>query len=174
MAGFLPRLNVTTESSLHRPQKGPGRTWIGMMHLVSIILDQRAEFPFYLHLFLVVDRSNCLQVLTTNIIRKHHIMLATKGPTRSTNRIRACVIFQVDKHLPAHWSQHLACGQWIIHTSFEPKTGTWHYIVAYPTMSAVIDPVLDDEPAILTILRCLAGSVLWSIRENCYTSTWIL
>jgi hypothetical protein len=174
MAGFLPRLNVTTESSLHRPQKGPGRTWIGMMHLVSIILDQRSEFPFYLHLFLVVDRSNCLQVLTTNIIRIHHIMLATKGPTRSTNRIRACVIFQVDKHLPAHWSQHLACGQWIIHTSFEPKTGTWHYIVAYPTMSAVIDPVLDDEPAILTILRCLAGSVLWSIRENCYTSTWIL
>ncbi|CAI7656358.1 unnamed protein product [Penicillium pancosmium] len=64
----------------------------------------------------------------------------------------------------------------IIHTSFEPKTGTWQYIVACPTTreAAIIDPVLDYEPAVFTITSRSADALLCIIRENDYTVTWIL
>ncbi|KAJ5082236.1 hypothetical protein N7532_011279 [Penicillium argentinense] len=64
----------------------------------------------------------------------------------------------------------------IIHTLFESKSGTWQYVVACPNTkeAAIIDPVLDYEPAVFTITSRTADSIINLIVENDYTVTWIL
>ncbi|KAJ9604742.1 hypothetical protein H2200_010856 [Cladophialophora chaetospira] len=50
----------------------------------------------------------------------------------------------------------------IIHDVFEKTTGTWQYVVADPTTmtAAIIDPVLDFDPATQTISTQAADSLL--------------
>ncbi len=55
-----------------------------------------------------------------------------------------------------------------IHTSFEPVTGTWQYIVADPTTreAAIIDPVLDYDPVTSTISTGTADALLRLAAEH--------
>lgn len=78
--------------------------------------------------------------------------------------------------LTVHWMNPAEEMQPIIHPSFEPKTGTWQYIVACPNTreAAIIDPVLDYEPSVFTITSCSADALLNIVSENDYTVTWIL
>lgn len=64
----------------------------------------------------------------------------------------------------------------VIHHEFEPVTGTWQYIVADPATkrAAIIDPVLDYEPATLLITTSTADSLLSLVKEKGYTIDWIL
>ncbi|TPX18701.1 uncharacterized protein E0L32_002558 [Thyridium curvatum] len=63
-----------------------------------------------------------------------------------------------------------------IHTSFEPVTGTWQYVVADPvTLEAVIiDPVLDYDPATQMVTTTSADSLLALINEMNYHIARIL
>jgi glyoxylase-like metal-dependent hydrolase (beta-lactamase superfamily II) len=63
-----------------------------------------------------------------------------------------------------------------IHSSYEPKTGTWQYIVADPSTStaAIIDPVLDFDPGTLRITTGSADALLTTVRDNNYSVEWIL
>lgn len=64
----------------------------------------------------------------------------------------------------------------VIHHEFEPVTGTWQYIVADPSSgrAAIIDPVLDYEPATQLITTTTADSLLSLVKEKGYTIDWIL
>lgn len=64
----------------------------------------------------------------------------------------------------------------VIHHEFEPVTGTWQYIVADPSSgrAAIIDPVLDYEPAAQLITTATADSLLSLVKEKGYTIDWIL
>lgn len=63
-----------------------------------------------------------------------------------------------------------------IHTIFEPKTGTWQYIVADPKTkeAVIIDSVLDFDPASSTLSTTSADNVLAEISKHGYTITHIL
>ena len=64
----------------------------------------------------------------------------------------------------------------IIHDIFEPKTGTWQYIVADPCtrIANIIDPVLDYDPATQAISTQTADSLLDLIKRQGYTIERIL
>lgn len=64
----------------------------------------------------------------------------------------------------------------IIHSVYEPTTGTWQYIVACPTTkhAAVIDPVLDLDPASHTITTTSADSLLDLLAREAYTVHYLL
>lgn len=64
----------------------------------------------------------------------------------------------------------------IVHTVFEPKTGTWQYIVACPTTkeAAIIDPVLNFEPTTFTVSSEAADALLEFVRTNNYKVTHLL
>jgi len=63
-----------------------------------------------------------------------------------------------------------------IHTIFEPKTGTWQYIVADPAtkVGIIIDPVLDFDPSKNAISTETADGLLAVVRENGYTIDKVL
>lgn len=63
-----------------------------------------------------------------------------------------------------------------VHDVHEPNTGTWQYIVADPsTMSAaIIDTVLDFDPATSTITTKNADNLLALVREKGYKIELIL
>lgn len=63
-----------------------------------------------------------------------------------------------------------------IHTVFEPRTGTFQYLVADPlTKTAIIiDPVLDYDKCAQTITTTTADALLSLIREKGYTISRIL
>ncbi|KAJ5899579.1 hypothetical protein N7495_004323 [Penicillium taxi] len=69
-----------------------------------------------------------------------------------------------------------AKGEPTIHNVFEPKTGTWQYIIADPSTSAaiIIDPVLDYEPASQTITTISADDILRLIKDKGYKIEWIV
>ncbi|KAI5456936.1 putative metallo-beta-lactamase domain protein [Mariannaea sp. PMI_226] len=58
----------------------------------------------------------------------------------------------------------------IIHDIFEPKTGTWQYVVADPSTSSavIIDPVLDYDPVTQAITTQSADALLSLIKEKGY------
>lgn len=64
----------------------------------------------------------------------------------------------------------------VVHHEFEPKTGTWQYIVADPSSSraAIIDPVLDYDPATQLITTTAADSLLSLVGSKGLTIDWIL
>lgn len=64
----------------------------------------------------------------------------------------------------------------VIHHEFEPVTGTWQYIVADPSSgrAAIIDPVLDYEPASQLITTTTADLLLSLVKEKGYIIDWIL
>lgn len=64
----------------------------------------------------------------------------------------------------------------IVHTVYEPKTGTWQYIVACPNTkeAAIIDPVLDFEPTAFKASTESADALLDIVRENNYKVTHLL
>lgn len=55
-----------------------------------------------------------------------------------------------------------------VHTVFEPKTGTWQYVVADPTTkhAVIIDSVLDFDPATNTVTTTTADGLLALVREQ--------
>lgn len=67
-------------------------------------------------------------------------------------------------------------GQPNIHHLFEPKTGTFQYIVVDPSTlaAAIIDPVLDYDPATQEITTRTADSLLSLIKEKGYKVDKIL
>ncbi|KZL85296.1 metallo-beta-lactamase domain, partial [Colletotrichum incanum] len=64
----------------------------------------------------------------------------------------------------------------IIHDIFEPRTGTWQYIVADPITKAavIIDPVLDYDRATQVITTSSADDLLSLIKRKGYTISRIL
>lgn len=64
----------------------------------------------------------------------------------------------------------------VIHDIFENKTSTWQYVVADPnTLKAVIiDPVLDYDPATLTVSTESADALLALVAEKGYKVERIL
>ena len=63
-----------------------------------------------------------------------------------------------------------------IQSEFEPVTGTWQYIIADPATkkAAIIDPVLDFDPATQTITTGTADSLLSLVTERGYSIERIL
>lgn len=63
-----------------------------------------------------------------------------------------------------------------VHPIFEPKTGTWQYIVADPAtqQAVIIDPVLDYDPATAQLSTKSADAVLALVSQHGYTITHIL
>lgn len=64
----------------------------------------------------------------------------------------------------------------IIHTLYEPKTGTWQYIVACPKTkeAAIIDPVLNFEPAAFKVSTESADALLEIAKKEEYKITYLL
>ncbi|KAH7349068.1 putative metallo-beta-lactamase domain protein [Pyrenochaeta sp. MPI-SDFR-AT-0127] len=67
-------------------------------------------------------------------------------------------------------------GNPVVHNVFEPTTGTWQYVVADPSTmkAAIIDPVLDFDPATQTITTDSANTLLSLVAEKGYSVDWIL
>jgi glyoxylase-like metal-dependent hydrolase (beta-lactamase superfamily II) len=63
-----------------------------------------------------------------------------------------------------------------VHTVFEPKTGTWQYVVADPTtkQAVIIDSVLDYDPAASQLSTKSADDLLALVASHGYTITRIL
>ena len=63
-----------------------------------------------------------------------------------------------------------------VDTIFEPKTGTWQYIVADPTtkQAIIIDSVLDYDPATAQLSTKSADNLLAMVSKQGYTITHIL
>lgn len=63
-----------------------------------------------------------------------------------------------------------------IHAHFEPKTGTWQYIVADPTAkeAVIIDSVLDYDAATSQLSTSSADKLLAQVKKHGYTVTHIL
>lgn len=64
----------------------------------------------------------------------------------------------------------------IIHNVFESRTGTWQYVVADPCTStaAIVDPVLDFDPATETVATQTADALLSVVRDKGYKVDMIL
>ncbi|KAL5365150.1 beta-lactamase-like protein [Aspergillus floccosus] len=64
----------------------------------------------------------------------------------------------------------------IVHSVYEPNTGTWQYIVACPATNraAIIDPVLDFDPGTFTITTTSADSLLDLLARKGYTVHYLL
>jgi len=64
----------------------------------------------------------------------------------------------------------------IVHDIFENKTGSWQYIIADPSTkaAAIVDPVLDYDPASRTISTKTADSLLSVVKGNGYKVDMIL
>lgn len=64
----------------------------------------------------------------------------------------------------------------IIHTLYEPKTGTWQYIVACAKTkeAAIIDPVLDFKPAAFEVSTESADALLEIVHKEGYKITYLL
>lgn len=63
-----------------------------------------------------------------------------------------------------------------IHNVFESRTGTWQYIIADPSTlsAAIIDPVLDYDPATQEITTNAADNLLSLVKEKGYKIEKIL
>ncbi len=63
-----------------------------------------------------------------------------------------------------------------VHDVFEPASATWQYIVADPATrsAAIIDPVLDYNPATNELTSKSADHLLSIVKENGYTIDRIL
>lgn len=63
-----------------------------------------------------------------------------------------------------------------IHTHYEPKTGTWQYVVADPVTkeAVIIDSVLDYDPATSQLSTSSADKLFAQVKERGYTVTHIL
>ncbi|KAI3392753.1 hypothetical protein diail_5232 [Diaporthe ilicicola] len=64
----------------------------------------------------------------------------------------------------------------IVHDVFESKTGTWQYVVVDPNTSsaAIIDPVLDFDPATQTLTTGSADTLLSLVKDKGYKVVFIL
>jgi hypothetical protein len=64
----------------------------------------------------------------------------------------------------------------MIHDVFEPRTGTWQYVVADPSTkkAAIIDSVLDFDPATNTVTHSSADNLLSLVAEHGYAVDYIL
>merc|ERR1711934_94422 len=64
----------------------------------------------------------------------------------------------------------------LVHSIFDKSTGTWQYLVADPATrkAAVIDSVLDFDPATQKVTIDNADAILRLIESNNYQIQWIL
>jgi glyoxylase-like metal-dependent hydrolase (beta-lactamase superfamily II) len=64
----------------------------------------------------------------------------------------------------------------LIHSVYEPITGTWQYLIGDPSTlhAIIIDPVLDYDPSTQTISTQTANSLLTLISHHGYQITRIL
>jgi len=64
----------------------------------------------------------------------------------------------------------------IVEEIFEKVTGTWQYIVTDPVTktTAIIDPVLDYDPATRSISTTTADELLSLVKKKGYKVSWIL
>lgn len=64
----------------------------------------------------------------------------------------------------------------IVHDVHDSKTGTWQYVVADPSTkaAAIIDPVLDFDPASSTVDTKNADALLAIVKEKGYNVQYIL
>jgi len=64
----------------------------------------------------------------------------------------------------------------LVHSIFDKSTGTWQYLVADPATrkAAVIDSVLDFDPATQKVTTDNADAILRLIESNNYQIQWIL
>lgn len=64
----------------------------------------------------------------------------------------------------------------IVHTLYEPKTGTWQYVVACPKTkeAAIIDPVLNFEAAAFKVSTESADAILELVQKEGYQITYLL
>ena len=69
-----------------------------------------------------------------------------------------------------------ASSQPVVHTLYEPTSGTWQYIVACPVTSqaAVIDPVLNFNAATNELSTKSADEILGLIKDKAYHVTYLL
>lgn len=77
---------------------------------------------------------------------------------------------------PAHARASNEVEEPLIHDVFHPGTSTWQYVVACPTTSvaAIVDPVLDFDPASCAISTKSADSLLSWVSEKGYQVKMIL
>ncbi|MDZ7669420.1 MAG: MBL fold metallo-hydrolase [Gammaproteobacteria bacterium] len=64
----------------------------------------------------------------------------------------------------------------LVHPSFDPVTGSWTYLLVNPGSGccAIIDPVLDYDPATGTVATAAADRLCEVVQANGYTVEWIL
>ncbi|OAP65324.1 hypothetical protein AYL99_01296 [Fonsecaea erecta] len=64
----------------------------------------------------------------------------------------------------------------VVHDVFETKTGTWQYVVADPATrtAAIIDPVLDYDPATQAVTTKSADALIALVKDKGYTVDLIL
>lgn len=70
----------------------------------------------------------------------------------------------------------ISVSQPIVEDVFEKVTGTWQYIVTDPATrtTAIIDPVLDYDPATQSISTTTADDLLSLVKQKGYNISWIL
>ncbi|KAB8238146.1 MBL fold metallo-hydrolase [Aspergillus alliaceus] len=76
----------------------------------------------------------------------------------------------------AYSTEATVAGEPTVHAVFEKKTGTWQYVVADPSTlaAAIIDPVLDYDPATQVITTSSADSLLSLVKDKGYKVDRIL
>lgn len=64
----------------------------------------------------------------------------------------------------------------ILHTAHDSRTGTWQYVLACPNTkhAAIIDPVLDFDPATFTVSTDSADSLLRLVSSEGYSVKYLL
>lgn len=96
------------------------------------------------------------------------------GSTRTAARIPLPKM--VTQRRAPYSTRSMATQEPSIHEIFEPKTGSWQYIVADPVTSsaAIIDPVLDYDTATGSISTNSADALLELVKANGYKVSTIL
>jgi glyoxylase-like metal-dependent hydrolase (beta-lactamase superfamily II) len=82
----------------------------------------------------------------------------------------------VIKGRASYSTEATVAGEPTVHAVFESKTGTWQYVIADPSTlaAAIIDPVLDFDPANLAVTTSSADALLSLVKAKGYTVDKIL
>ena len=74
------------------------------------------------------------------------------------------------------FTSHSSSGGPLVHCLYEPDTGSWQYICADPATGkcAIIDPVLDFDPAHARTSTESAEKLLGIVKQHGYDVQWIL
>ncbi|RMY48949.1 hypothetical protein D0864_14793 [Hortaea werneckii] len=97
-------------------------------------------------------------------------------PTRASSPPEHSTLRRTAHHIPCSTHSEIMSATATIDSAYDPKTGTWQYIVADPeTLDAVIiDPVLDYDPSTQTISTETADRLLSLINSKHYRIVRVL